>query len=387
MKGIKRALRILAALLLVAFGIGTAIFLNPDPHVLRTPYVGEQAPIDGRTGVYSDEEGHRWLVAPALSTGLVRFPLDGYGRSLPVAMSDLAGESLSRIEVQPYQLNELAIQVPDRLAGWSFEPVGPARGGIVILHGAMTSDRGNPYYIYLAHTLAETGYVVVLPDKRGSGRSEGDWRNAPLDQLAHDGAAWMRELRRRRVDLQRLGFVGVSQGGIITPQAAQLAHADFGVDMSGSAGSLRSALRHEVGNDVREGGVPKLLRPLLTWAFSLRAERKHPGFWRANANYDMLDYWRSWGGPMFIALGREDALDKVPVAQTLAMLEPYRDNPQLTWKIYDHVGHSLCDAQGRFLPEFKRDLLAWLASRTGSGRPGTADPAIEPAPSAAATSE
>ncbi|MEZ5998249.1 MAG: alpha/beta fold hydrolase [Hyphomonas sp.] len=358
----KILIRLLAALLglaVLASVIGLGILLTPPPLDLRTPLEGSQTPIDGRTGLYADAEGTAWLVAPALSTGLVAFPVSSWDRPIQGESDEALLDGLERLPDQPYTLRDVAVDVPDHLAGWLFVPTGEIRGGIVIIHGSGTSDRGNSWYVFLAHELAAAGYAVLLPDKRGSGRSDGDWRNSSI-QLAGDAAAWMEELRQEAPGVAFTGFLGISQGGGIAPEAARLAGSDFAVSLSSSAGPLRDALRFEVGNDVKHSGAPGVLRPLLTSLFSLRVERRHPMFWKLNADHDMLAEWAQWKGPLFVAMGRDDEAGSVAVTDTANRIAALGPDVPIEVHIYDDTAHSLMGSDNRFVPGLMPDLLGWL---------------------------
>ena len=85
--------------------------------------------------------------------------------------------------------------------------------------------------------LAEAGFAVLLPDKRGSGRSEGDWRDTSFNALAADARAAVDVLKRQPgIDPDRIGLLGISQGGWIGPLAAH-GHSDvaFVINVSGAA--------------------------------------------------------------------------------------------------------------------------------------------------------
>ena len=56
----------------------------------------------------------------------------------------------------------------------------------VIIHGSGTSDRDNLWPLTLTQYLRESGIAVLLPDKRGSEKSEGDWRTSSFQDLAGD---------------------------------------------------------------------------------------------------------------------------------------------------------------------------------------------------------
>ena len=76
--------------------------------------------------------------------------------------------------------------------------------------------------------LAALGLAVLAYDKRGVGRSTGEYSNVGVensvrmfDLLASDAIAAVQALKRRRdIDSTRIGLVGFSQGGWIAPLAA-----------------------------------------------------------------------------------------------------------------------------------------------------------------------
>ena len=93
--------------------------------------------------------------------------------------------------------------------------------GVVIVHGSGTSQRDNGWYLTLVQYLQEHGVVVLLPDKRGSAQSAGDWRTASFDDLATDtlaAVAWLK--LQDAVDPDKIGVIGLSEGGHIAPMVA-----------------------------------------------------------------------------------------------------------------------------------------------------------------------
>jgi pimeloyl-ACP methyl ester carboxylesterase len=345
--------------LFVASAIGGWIFFNPGPPALRAAIDTAPEPIDERSGIYASADGtqHR-LVLPALDRDFYRFNLDSWEAAEHIGSADIANGELARPASQPYRVRTLSLSEPETLEGWIFEPEEISGTGIVILHGSGDSDRSNGWYALLADHLARAGHVVILPDKRGSGRSGGDWRNAPFELLAQDGKAWLGLLREETPDLPAYGFVGVSQGGTIAPEAARIAEADFAVALSAAAIDMVEQLRLEVGNGVREG-APGFLQGVLTSAFTTRAKRRQPGFWAANGDYNMLEEWQEWRGPFFLMLGEEDEADNVPVAESVRRLEALPEGQRPEWRVYPGVGHALM-RDHRFLPAFERDLFGWL---------------------------
>ena len=106
-----------------------------------------------------------------------------------------------------------------RLAGMLFLPEGngpfPAA---VIIHGSGTSDRDNLWPLTLTQYLRESGIAVLLPDKRGSEKSEGDWRTSSFQDLAGDTLAAISFLKDHdKIEVSQIGVIGISQGGHIAP--------------------------------------------------------------------------------------------------------------------------------------------------------------------------
>jgi dienelactone hydrolase len=98
----------------------------------------------------------------------------------------------------------------------------PEGGGpfpaVVLVHGsekdAATLFYDEPYR-YAAH-----GIATLVFDKRGTGRSGGDY-GQDFDQLAGDVLAAVSWIRKQpRIDPQRIGLAGYSQGGWVAPLAA-----------------------------------------------------------------------------------------------------------------------------------------------------------------------
>lgn len=360
---------------------GAYVFLHPETPPLNRVEGGTPEPLDARTGVYRHATGGLRLVVPDLDRGhRVYDPeisasahyardgarLDGQGalRFAPNGYSVLDAQgrthTAERIAPQPYAISSLSARSEVTLDAWRFTPPAP-RALIVILHGSGHSDRRNAYYVTLAHLLAARGAAVVLPDKRGAGRSGGDWRTASMDDLARDGAALLDAARAQLPGL-REGFVGVSQGGSVAPLAAQKTDADLVVVMSSSMTDYHTQLRTEIGNAVAaDPRVPTWARPLLTRAFAARARGRYPAFWRQNGSFAAIDAVAAYAGPVFIAYGALDENDNVPVSRSVAMLtQRFGEGGRVRWQVYPDLGHSLLAPDRRFDPRFIKDLTGFI---------------------------
>ena len=66
----------------------------------------------------------------------------------------------------------------------------------VLIHGSGTSRRNSVWYLSVVKHLNQNGIGVLLPDKRGSEKSEGKWVGANFDQLANDAVAAVNYIKK-----------------------------------------------------------------------------------------------------------------------------------------------------------------------------------------------
>lgn len=97
---------------------------------------------------------------------------------------------------------------------------------VVLIHGSGFHDRDLSVYKHkvfkhLAEYLSSKGIAVLRYDKRGAGKSGGTYIPYDLENFTHDGLAALEYLSNRNdIDPDRVGAIGLSQGGIITPMMA-----------------------------------------------------------------------------------------------------------------------------------------------------------------------
>ena len=88
------------------------------------------------------------------------------------------------------------------LGGLMFTPEGTGPfPAAVIIHGSGTSRRDNGWYLTLTKHLQENGILVLLPDKRGSEKSDGNWRTSSFQDLATDTSSALEYLRTQQSEL------------------------------------------------------------------------------------------------------------------------------------------------------------------------------------------
>ena len=217
---------------------------------------------------------------------------------------------------------------------------------VVIVHGSGDSSRDNRWIAALTAHLQGQGIAVLVPDKRGSGASGGDWRTASFAELATDTAAALHYLHGRDdLPISAAGVVGSSQGGHISPLiAATTEEIDFIVNLSGATLPIREVLRYEEGHNLRQMGLPAGLADLLAYpaAWSLRAVRQK-AFWDAVGDFDPLPYWRGLELPALVLYGAADT--NVPAARSAARLAAL-GKPNIEVRLFAGSGHNLGPPSG-----------------------------------------
>jgi dienelactone hydrolase len=312
-----------------------------------------------------------------------------------------------RLAEPPYVQRQLAFEGGGgvRLVGTLFLPAGEGPWpAAAIIQGAGTSSRSNLWAWTFADGLARRGVAVLLPDKRGSGDSGGDWLSADFEDLAADARAALDVLRAvQGVDAQRVGFVGLSQGGWVAPLAARDSAAAFCAALACSLTGPADQVRHELRRDLQAAGLAPhevtrledVMRRLLRYTRSGEGWRDYReaaeaatssertegasswfpadpdarvlDFWRGIVAYEPLEHWRAVEAPRLVLLGAQDEADNTPVARSLELLGAlYAERPSidLELRVVPRAGHALEDDRtGWVSQDLLEDLAEWIRRR------------------------
>jgi pimeloyl-ACP methyl ester carboxylesterase len=365
-----------------------------------------------------DFDSHRYYRMKALGDGAFRWGRDerhregqfiqgkdGKTAELRWRAPDKSEGVAPRSESYGYSQEEVAFKSGDiGLTGLLLRPRSSgAHPGVVFIHGSGGSGRDNFWPFLLANHLAMNGIAVLLPDKRGTGTSGGDWKSADFWELATDALAGVSVLRAREgVDPRRVGLVGFSQGGWIAPlAAARSRQVAFVVDISGPAVSVKEQTLHETVQDLKRAHVPESdvkelldlfgllerhLRCEVPWQdyeAALKAKRAgfkaalfkelpstpddwQLGFYQRVGSFDPLPYWRRLEVPSLIVFGELDDSEKAPVRASVARLREAlagKDPAQCTIKVFPDTGHGLFDKTYRLRKDFLDCLTSWIRDR------------------------
>jgi predicted acyl esterase len=112
---------------------------------------------------------------------------------------------------------------------------------VLLFAGSGPIDRdetvfGHKPFLVLADYLTRQGIALLRLDKRGCGRSTGNYDKATSQDFADDVLAGIAYIKsRKEVNSNQIGLIGHSEGGIIAPMvAAKSKDVDFVVLMAGT---------------------------------------------------------------------------------------------------------------------------------------------------------
>jgi pimeloyl-ACP methyl ester carboxylesterase len=134
--------------------------------------------------------------------------------------------------VKPYPYKEEELTFPNAkakisLAGTLTLPSGPGPfPAAILISGSGPHDRdeslvGHRPFLVLADHLTRKGIAVLHFDKRGIGKSTGDFASGTMEDFTGDTEAALAYLNtRKEIDPKKIGLIGHSEGGLIAPLVA-----------------------------------------------------------------------------------------------------------------------------------------------------------------------
>ncbi|NQZ78624.1 MAG: alpha/beta fold hydrolase [Ekhidna sp.] len=250
-----------------------------------------------------------------------------------------------------------------RIAGLLLSPFGDDKStAIVFIHGSGVSDRDNFWYLHQAHFLAKSGFTVLLPDKRGCGKSSGEWHTASFDDFADDISAALDYLREKgKSEFSKMGVIGISQGGWISHLVNQKDEdLDFVVDVVGSSTTPKTQLQYEIFNDIKGSGAPSFIAKPLSVVFAKRARAKRKIWWDKNGAFDPIPLMSNSSIPILKIFGSED--ENVPLEKSMErinqLMEKYPES-LIEIKTFDGTSHALFDKETNWI---RKDYLEFIST-------------------------
>lgn len=223
--------------------------------------------------------------------------------------------------------------------------------------------RDSKWYLTVAKHLQENGVAVLLPDKRGSEKSGGDWRTATFEDLAGDTISAVEFVKSQdHFDYTTIGLVGMSQGGWIAPIVATKSDdVAFVVSMAGAGVTTEEQLYYEEIHNIQQMGTYPFVARLIAPFTTRRIQQMD--FWKPTAGYDPIPYWEQVNVPCFAALGENDT--NVPVEESVERFESLES--EMLIKVYPDGGHGITDPMtGEVQDAFLKDLVQFISSSVGT---------------------
>ena len=295
---------------------------------------------------------------------------------------------------------------------------------VIFVHGSGPGTRNQ--VSLLAHAFLHNGIAVLGFDKRGIGKSTGDWRRVDFPEMAQDVLAGVKFLRNHpKINPGQVGLYGVSQGGWIVSLAASLSQdVAFFISHSGPGVSPKkqeftmitnmlkmSGISQEEIDDVLEamdlmyifgrtgkGGDkldakvkelqanPKLSEvtpPLskdITWENLYEKSGQtigDPGwFFHLNVDYNPIPAYKKVRCPALIIFGKHDFT--VPVEESVERIEAaFKESGHSDYiiRVFENGAHGVLEVDaanpmqpaspGRFIPGYFEDLVEWVKKSIG----------------------
>ncbi len=176
----------------------------------------------------------------------------------------------------------------------------------ILLHGSEKATRSFAYRMH-ANVFLERGIAVLLYDKRGAGKSGGNYEQTTYAQLVGDAIEAVTFLRQRKdIDASKIGLVGASESGWLTPEVTErVGDIAFVINKSGPALSWRETVAWDIYNELLAADVSEpdaraqIELQQRVWAYYLSPNAEERGI--------LDEALASWAG-------REDSL--LPTAMT-----------------------------------------------------------------------
>jgi uncharacterized protein len=294
---------------------------------------------------------------------------------------------------------------PVTLSGTLTLPAGPGpHAAVVLVHGsnALTRDVFGPWSRYFAGL----GYAVLAYDKRGTGGSTGDWKQADFAVLATDVLAGVRSLAGRPdIRADRIGLWGASQAGWIMPLVAAQAPSEIAylIVHAGSGTTVRQEGVLYIRQELRFAGLPEASvaigmryqelddavtksgvgfdrlqayydqhSKVETWLWPPRpADDWFRPYYRMLMDFDPVPSWRQVGAPVLLFFGELDA--NVPPLESWPPIEQAlgrAGNARVTQVVLPKANHLFLEARtgardeypglNRFVSGYFSKMAEWL---------------------------
>lgn len=170
-----------------------------------------------------------------------------------------------------------------QLYGTLWKPQESVQKGLFFVTSSQGTDRSGTNAE--AYYFANLGYTVFNYDKRGTGKSEGEWQLATIEELCSDDMNAIKFFSKiSALPLSEIGIKGSSQGGIKIPYIlSKLTDLDFGISISCPDGTLlESDLNHWKNLNINQIGKKNINQ-------ALKMQEAGYNYLAGNISYESLE--------------------------------------------------------------------------------------------------
>lgn len=303
-----------------------------------------------------------------------------------------------------------------RLSGTLYKPKGEGPfPAVVILHGSGPLTRagmsGIAYKMH-ANAYVKKGFVTLIYDKRGSGKSDGNFRYLDYTGFIDDANAALNYLKNLpEVDSTRLGIATNSESGLFAPQIAkERGDIRFIYHRVGPTVSFREIASYQQAIRLKQNGVsPNDVQEIIklmneTFDFTIKSAELGESYFNENKgvvqakinemvakfgaaqlpfssrignynaqtinraayayNYDPQRFIKDCNASMYFVYGAKDQF--VPTDKCLKTIDKLKtaNSNRFAYKVYPRDGHSLnrfpyIFFHGYYPPGYFNDMTSW----------------------------
>lgn len=293
------------------------------------------------------------------------------------------------------------------ITGWLYIPLGDGKFPLIVLTNG-GGDGSRPIKSlsdWIAPILAHCGYAAFVHDKRGTGESEGTFMNSTYEDFIRDaGNCAITLSKHHKINPDRVGIMGGSEGGIIAVSAAcrypeiRFVISQAGTVVNGIEDRLNAQLNGMMDGGILNDSLLPVVKPL--WEKSFNAWASHDVKehlkvdreifeWRKKIDQRLLPFtksemdtipafrvllptWNSMGfdylselaafrKPWLAIFGEVDRV--VPTQASIRNIEHYMKisgNEDYSVAVIPKCGHAPVDIETRMLIHIDYLILNWL---------------------------
>jgi uncharacterized protein len=242
---------------------------------------------------------------------------------------------------------------------------------VVLIFPGLTNSRDSlpisgtheSLYGRTARVLAEHGIASLRIDFRGSGDSQGAWSDTTFSGQISDALAAINRLATLpEIDTTRMGFIGLSQGGLVAAEAAARDPRVDSVVLWSPVSNPPDTYQLLMGADTVAAGLTAAdpgVHVVLPWGAAFEMKR---GFFQDLYAINPIGAISRVKAPLLVVVGLRDGTVTPQPYQGQTYLN-YHEGPELLVVLdSDHVFSVLTDAGPTILDDAVAWSLAWLES-------------------------